>query len=317
MIPLRLLPLVVFMLILASWSEAGTGPLPQEPDYSDSTQWYVKDRGGVADLFYIVSTETGDYVRNGDTCHFADTYDRKVCRGMLKEMKAADSLFSFQLNYFSPYYRQVTMQSWADQELTARRLPTAISDVKRSWDYYIRHLNGGRPFIIAGFSQGAHAMLEIMKDMPDSIYQRMVATYCFGYRIPQAMVDSFAAICPARGATDLGVVINYNSVRSPECAIPVVSGDNVVCINPVNWRTDTVAATFVNLRRNGADTLTARMDPESHLIIVDGYETDYQLPVIGRPGNYHHMELRFYYPYIRKNMADRVEAFIATRSRPY
>ena len=56
--------------------------------------------------------------------------------------------------------------------------------------------------------------------------------------------------------------------------------------------------------------MSVRCDPESRLLIVDGYKDDYVLPVIGKKGNYHHMELRFYYPYIRKNMADRVKAFL-------
>jgi len=34
---------------------------PAEPDYRDSTQWYITDRGAAADVFYIISTETGDY----------------------------------------------------------------------------------------------------------------------------------------------------------------------------------------------------------------------------------------------------------------
>ena len=311
----RLLSLCLLTLLLTSWKEDSIGPIPLAPDYSHSSQWYIKDVGGEADLFYIISTETADYVRDGDTCHLADTYDRNLCRGMLKEMRAVDSMYNSHLNYFSPYYRQVTMQSWGSVKDVEERLPIALDDVKRSWDYYIRHLNNGRPFVIAGFSQGAHAMLEILKEMPDSVYQRMVAAYSVGYRITQEMVDSFPHIRPAQGPTDLGVVINFNSVRSPECAIPVVSGDNVVCINPVNWRTDTVTATFLSCSRHGCDTLTARMDPESRLIIVGNYKSSYVMPTIGRPGNYHHMELKFYYPYIRQNIIDRVAAFLATRRR--
>ena len=292
------------------------GPVPPTPDYSDPTQWYKMEKGAAADFFYIVSTETGDYVKNGETYHFADTYDRQVCAGILMEMQAVDSMFNHQFNYFSPYYRQATMQSWADMQQTEARLPIAIGDVKRSWDYYIKHLNHGRPFVIGGFSQGAHAMLEILKEMPDSVYSRMVATYCFGYRIPQEMIDSYPHIRPAQGATDLGVTVNFNSVRSPECAIPAVSGGNVVCINPVNWRTDTTTATFVYNWLGANDTLTARMDPDSHLIVVDGFQDDFVLPVIGKPGNYHHMELRFYYPYIRQNISDRIATYLAICRRP-
>ena len=47
--------------------------VPPEPDYSDPSQWYIRDRGACADIFYIISTETGSHLEYGDTCHFADT----------------------------------------------------------------------------------------------------------------------------------------------------------------------------------------------------------------------------------------------------
>ena len=144
--------LLCAIVALSSWSRGEDDNMPMPPDYSDSTQWYISNRGSEADLFYIISTETSDYVRNGDTCHYADTYDRKLCRGMLKEMHAVDSMFSGNLNYYSPYYRQVTMQSWSNESLAIARLPIALDDVRRSWDYYIRYMNEGRPFIMAGFS---------------------------------------------------------------------------------------------------------------------------------------------------------------------
>ena len=40
--------------------------LPPTPDYNDTTQWYITDRNGGADLFYIISTETGDYALDGE-----------------------------------------------------------------------------------------------------------------------------------------------------------------------------------------------------------------------------------------------------------
>ena len=38
-----------------------TDVLPAEPDYKDLNQWYISDRQADADVFYITSTETGDY----------------------------------------------------------------------------------------------------------------------------------------------------------------------------------------------------------------------------------------------------------------
>lgn len=306
-----LLCVVSMTLVCASWSGVSDSDqdhhyqrlLPKPPQYDDSTQWYIKWKAGPADLFYIISTETGDYVVDGDTCHYANTYDRSTCPRMMVEMRAVDSLFGGNNNYFSPYYRQITLESWASMDTALQRIPLALSDVRRSWDYYLTHFNQGRPFILAGFSQGAHAMLDLMRRMPDSIASRMVAAYVIGYKVTQEDLDSCPIIRAAQGATDVGVTICYNSVRAPECAIPVVSGGNLLCINPVNWRTDTVSARF-------GDTLTARCHPESHLVVVEGYKQKRILPIFGVEGNYHDRELKFYYPHIRQNMADRVAAFL-------
>ena len=225
-------------------------------------------------------------------------------------MHAVDSFYSGRLNYFSPYYRQVSMESWATEEMALSRLPLALSDCRRSWNYYLKYLNQGRPFILAGFSQGAHALMDIMKRMPDSVANRMVAAYVIGYKVTAEDTAACHHLRPAMGATDTGVTICFNSVKSIAAEIPVVSGGTVFCINPVNWRTDSVSAPFVLYGRKKNDTLSARLDPESRLLLIDGYQNDKPMPVIGKPGNYHHLELKFFYPYIRKNMADRVAAFL-------
>ena len=82
--------------------------LPAVPDYSDTTQWYTVDRQAAVDLFYVVSTETGDYTVDGHPCHYADTYSDSLRTFLLGEMKGVDDLLSGGLNYFSPYYRQCT-----------------------------------------------------------------------------------------------------------------------------------------------------------------------------------------------------------------
>lgn len=310
------LVLVGLTLILSSWNDeerrAIIGPLPPEPDYADSTQWYMVDRGGEADLFYIISTETGDHMIGGDTCHFADTYDEVLRKKMLKEMTAVDSFYSGKLNYFSPYYRQVSMHSWITPEDAFTRLPLAMEDVKQSWAYYLKHLNQGRPFILAGYSQGACGVLAILKEMPDSVRSRLVAVYSIGFQVTQEDLDSFEILKPAQGATDTGVVISFCSVKSPE-SIFYFTDRNVACINPVNWRTDEEPATFVLYGRRQNDTLSVRCDTASRHLIVDGYTRHRIMPVIGIPGNYHNMELKFYYPYIRQNMADRVAALLAKK----
>ena len=307
-----MLGLFVLLLLSASWDgkyDYVVGPLPQVPDYADSSQWFIRDRGGEADVFYIISTETGDHMMGADTCHLADTYLEEQRKQMLKEMYAVDSFYSGKFNYYSPYYRQVSIQSWRTRESAFRRLEVSVGDIKRSWQYYLDHFNQGRPFIIAGFSQGAHATMDIIKEMPDSVYSRMVAAYLIGYKVSPEDIDRYPQVRVAQDSTDTGVIVSFNSVRSPECMLYFTEG-TAACINPVNWRTDTVPASLVRASRRGNDTLTVCCDPKSNHLIVSGWTRETVMPVIGIPGNYHHMELKFYYPYIRQNIADRVAAYL-------
>ena len=81
--------------------------LPKEPDYADASQWYVDDKKGEADIFYIVSTETGDYqCADGTIGHYADTYADSLRQPLYGEMLGVDTLVSGKLNFFAPYYRQ-------------------------------------------------------------------------------------------------------------------------------------------------------------------------------------------------------------------
>lgn len=299
------------MVLFSSWEgreDSVVGPIPEAPDYADASQWYISDRGGEADIFYIISTETGDHLMGGDTCHLADTYKESQRKRMLKEMHAVDSFYSGRLNYYSPYYRQVTIQSWLTPEKAFRRLLVSTSDVMRSWQYYLEHYNQGRPFILAGYSQGAYATMDILKSMPDSIYRRMVAAYVIGYKMTSEDIDSFPCIKLAQGATDTGVTVTFNSVRTPNDAHYIIKG-TVACINPVNWHTDSVPAEFVFQTRKGSDTLTVCCDPVAKHLVVKGWKKETIMPILGIPGCYHHMELKFYYRHIRKNIANRVAAF--------
>ena len=296
--------------------------LPNEPDYGDSTQWYMNDRGGQADLFYIISTETGDYTRSeGALCHYADTYNDSV-RGPLRgEMTGVDHLLSGNLNYYSPYYRQCSLQSYASDSLTQARMPLPTGDVRRAFNYYLEHLNQGRPFILAGYSQGAIILLELLKEIDDSAINRMIAAYVIGATVS----DDDARhphIMAARRADDTGVTICYNSVRDAGCALPHFEY-SAMAINPVNWRTDDTPATLttepsphIPADRQQKDRLTVRLDPTTRLLFVDGYTgTDYVLPLIGKEGCYHSREVWLYREQLRLNMALRADSFLKQRER--
>lgn len=284
--------------------------VPAAPDYADTTQWYTRYRNAAVDIFYIVSTETGDYTTGGLPCHYADTYNDSIRPLLRGEMAGVDHIMSGQLNYFTPYYRQCTLQTFTSDALMRSRLPLAMGDVRRAFAYYLEHLNGGRPFILAGFSQGAIAVIDLLKGMDSATYSRLVAAYAIGWRITDADLAQTRNIRPAKDSTDVGVTICYNSVRDNTCAIPMLSDGNRVAINPVNWRTDATPATLVS--PISPDTVTVTLDTNTLLLTVDGYSrTDYVLPLIGREGNYHSLEISLYRHCLRRNVALRAEKYQA------
>lgn len=291
-------------------SDAPREVLPVAPDYADTAQWYTVNRHAPVDLFYIVSTETGDYTVNGCPCHYADTYADSLRTFLLGEMTGVDNLLSGNLNYFSPYYRQCTLQSFTSDSLTARRIPLAMGDVRRAFSYYLSHLNNGRPFILAGFSQGGIAVVDLLKQMDSATRSRLVAAYVIGWHVTDDDLAHTDNIQPARDSADLGVTVCYNSVRDNSCAIPLISEGNRMTINPANWRTDATPAIFPS--PISPDILTVTLDTATLLLHVQGYSrTDYVIPLIGREGNYHSLEISLYSVHLRRNMALRASRFLA------
>ena len=309
------------LLVLVSFNSCQTKntanePIPAEPDYQDSSQWYITNRQAEADLFYIISTETGDYVlSSGETCHYADTYSDSLRASLYGEMLGVDTLLSGRLNYYSPYYRQCSLQSFESDSLAAARFPLALDDVRRAFYHYLQHQNGGRPFILAGFSQGAHIMLELLKEMDDDTFQRMIAAYAIGITIN----DSNSHIVAAQSADDTGVTICYNSVRDTSCTMRGWTKSDVA-INPVNWRTDETPATLITepspllpVDQQKKDTMTVHLDTASGLLIVEGFTAkDYVLPLLGLEGNYHTREIWLYRDHLRKNIALRSAKYLGT-----
>jgi len=296
---------IVAIILLAACTPAET--IPDAPDYGEEESWYITDRNGDIDLFYISSTETFDYEKDGATVHWAWAADSSACRGMRDEMEGVDNRLSGNLNYYSPFYRQMTMETYLDTALIANRFPVAMDDVRNAFRYYIDNYNEGRPFVLAGFSQGGQVLVELLKELPENLQQRMVAAYVLGWKITESEVDKYDSIIPARGADDTGVTICYNSVDEPENANPLVSEGNSVAINPVNWVTDATPAVLF-------DTLTVTLDQESKLLIVDGFEgSGYAWKPYFNDGCYHTFEIRWYSDCLKENIATRCRAFLESR----
>ena len=178
----------------------------------------------------------------------------------------------------------------------------------------MEHLNDGRPYILAGFSQGAIAVIDLLKGMDSAAYSRMVAAYVIGWHITDEDLAQTRYIHPAKDSADLGVTICYNSVRDNSCSIPLLSDGNCMAINPVNWRTDATPAKLMSPL--SPDTVTVTLDTHTLLLNVRGYShKDYIIPLIGREGNYHSLEISLYRDCLRRNVALRAEYYLSQNQR--
>ena len=278
--------------------------IPDAPDYTSPEAWYITDRGADVDIFYISSTETFDTQVGRKLYHYAQAADSAACPGMRAEMQGVDQILGGDLNFFSPFYRQMAMETYQDTTLVDSRFQLTMEDVRAAFQYYVDELSDGRPFVLAGFSQGGEALVELLKELPDSLRPRLVAAYVLGWHIrPEDL--SAPAIQPAQGAEDIGVTICYNSVADPAAACDFVSGGNTVAINPVNWCTDATPAVLF-------DSLTVTLDPASKLLVVDGFEgTGYAWKPYFEDGCYHTFEIRWYGDSLRENIATRCDAYRA------
>ena len=292
--------------------------LPKAPDYSDMTQWYISDRSAEADMFYVISTEIGDYtLEDGTVRHLADTYLEQTRQPMYGEMLGVDTLISGKLNYYSPYYRQCSLHSFASDSVSFR-LNIALDDARRAFAYYLKNYNNGRPFVLAGFSQGAMIARELLKEMDESVYQRMVATYLIGIKVSDNDMAANPHIRPAQAANDTGVTICYNSMRGEDANYPAQEGTNVMAINPVNWCTSAEVASLITepsplkpVQEQTKDTMKVQLDIASNLLLVTGYSaTDYVLPLIGNQTSYHSREVWLYRDQLKKNIQQRVEVYL-------
>ena len=305
-----------------------TMALPEEPDYALAENWYenpVAQEPKPVDVFYITPTCVWDWTDGeGTTYHHMNTADSAQRAAVDASALLAANLFSAHCNFHCPYYRQITMESWmVSPEETELRYATAYKDIEKAFDHYIARLNGGRPFILAGHSQGAKTVIELLKHkLTKEQRARLVAAYVFGFPIHRDELEEYPALRPARDSLDTGVIVSFNSVATPAAASPMFEG-NAVCINPLNWRTDTIHAPAsrnlgsVFFHGDASDTLRqtvgARVDLALHALIVDGLDPeDYYIPSIAAlfpKGNYHVQEINLYFLNVQRNIGQRVASY--------
>ena len=280
------------------------------------------------DVFYLYPTAWQKSAGDSNICEINNP---SMLIGSALAFNRQATAFDSVANIYAPYYRQVDIVyrmslSLEEGEKVVAGIPT--KDAIAAFDYYIKHYNNGRPFILAGHSQGSNVLNYLlaiyMKENPQ-VYARMIAAYVIGYSVTSEYLTQNPHLKFALGPDDTGVIISYNT-ESPD----VVPGTNVVltpggiAINPISWTRDETPATAdknlgsILLNSNGTvaagipipvmNFADARVDITKGVVICSTVDVNKWSPgnSIFVRGVFHSFDYPFYYYNIRANAANRI-----------
>lgn len=244
-------------LVSAAWASpsspdgpgADAGPAP---NYAQPESWAVHDDGGsprdVA-VFYIHPTT---FLSQGWNQRMDDAATRDWTRESVVDRQV--SAFSTCCARFMPYYRQASSRAFIERSgRGAAAYDIAYDDVARAFHAWLAE-NPGRPFILAGHSQGALLGLRLLKQeiAGTPLATRLVAAYLPGIGIPTGAspLDVPPCLTPAQTRC----LVSWNGFTKDadtaawtarSIADYAMAGRDpaIVCVNPITFDAARPAAT--------------------------------------------------------------------------
>lgn len=230
-------------------AHAGTMPhTPPAPDYVDSHAWLSRSIvpvHGVAVFFIHPTSYLAHTIANA-------RFDQggRTARLNKAAMRYQAAVFAHCCDIWAPQYRQASIKAVVTDTQAAHAVDNiAYKDIARAFGYFVADLHG-RPFILAGHSQGSVLALRLLQRriMGTPLQRRMIAAYLPGLALPKAIAASGLHVCSSATATRC--VVTWNTVhagfkdrRLRRHALiwwnghyRPLSNRPLVCVNPVDWR---------------------------------------------------------------------------------
>ncbi|MFH1692560.1 MAG: DUF3089 domain-containing protein [Candidatus Omnitrophota bacterium] len=294
--------------------------LPPAPDYRNKENWMMMPDGSgeyLTDVFWVYPTVYSSKEHWNMPLNDEHTKE-KAKKATLKFM----GVFSNASNVYAPYYRQAGIAVLsADESDNKKVLGIATKDVENAFKYYMSNANDGKPFIIAGHSQGANIILSIMKDLfsDASIRKNLVAAYIIGWSVTQEDLKKYPFLKIAKTPDETGGIITYNTVADGFVDKAPTILDGAVVVNPLTW---TISAEPAPASLNeGAVFFDADMKEsiiphytsaqiKGEGLVIPRLANEDQLDMPFGPGVYHNYDYFFFYENIRQNVAKRIRSFL-------
>ncbi|MDR0822513.1 MAG: DUF3089 domain-containing protein [Endomicrobium sp.] len=304
-------------------------------DYSNTNNWLSlpKKLSKSVDVFFIYPTAwraNGEYpiadINNAEMRKWANYY-----------LQARASAFAQAGDIYAPFYRQLDASFAFKQTKGAEGILAALkffqgvpkTDIIAAFDYYIKHYNKGRPFILAGHSQGSIMIREILFDYMKShpeVYKRMIAAYAIGVPMRKEDYAQNPHVKPAQNADDIGVVISYNTEAPKVDGANTMSIPNAILINPINWKTtEDIAPASQNLGsmivnadgsfKKAPHLADAKINNKRGTIICSTVDREqFSSPQASRAyfplGVFHENDIPLYYYNLQENAVHRVKQYM-------
>ncbi|MBK8922642.1 MAG: DUF3089 domain-containing protein [Saprospirales bacterium] len=218
---------------------------------------------------------------------------------------------------FAPRYRQAHLHSFYGKDKTsaAQALDLAYADVRTAFLFYLEHWNEGRPFILAGHSQGARHGMYLIRELIENtpLEKQLVAAYLVGWPVADTF---FRKITPCKTPQETGCFCSWRTFERAFGQRHAFQPD-IVCTNPLIWTTqeNVYAPKTMNrgaiLRKFGV-SYPQVCDAEVYRGILLCSKPKFPGSFFFRRKNYHVGDLNLYYFNVRENARERAEAFFKT-----
>jgi len=156
--------------------------LPQKEDYADFRPTGIAPKDTLlekVDVFFI--HPTGYFL--GKLWNDPIDLDSGTSKKTDKLMANNASIFN-DCEVYAPRYRQATIITFLNMEGAneQKALALAYQDVKQAFLYFLENYNQGRPFILAGHSQGSYHGKLLIEELIDGkpLASKMIAAYLMG-----------------------------------------------------------------------------------------------------------------------------------------
>lgn len=296
---------------------------PAAPDYSQEKYWaalpfrldaadglpkgeaWISDSLKEVDVFYVYPTI---YQKGKTWC--ADVNNEKL-NGKIDRLPVhfQATVFNASARVYAPRYRQGIITCYYDSVNGPKGLDFAYQDVRTAFQYYLDHYNHGRPIIIASHSQGTNHTLRLLREFFDgtALSKQLVCAYVVGMGTDDR---SYKVLRPCENATQTGCYVTWSSFK--EGYDP---GRDVLCgrvgINPITWTRDSAAVPATQTQGGILLKLTRKFDHSTSARLHNNYLwVKTKIPVVETWKVLHLVDYNLFWFDIRKNVADRVRAYL-------